>query len=246
MMDPSTLTLLLICIVSVAVLYSCVGHGGASGYIAVMTIFGLTPLTIKPTALMLNILVASIASYQFYRAGYFRWPLFWRFALTSIPCAFIGGYFILPAYSYKYVVVLILWFSAVQLFVRPVLQTDEIRLPSVHLTLLVGAVLGLLSGLIGVGGGIFLSPLLILMGWAGNKETAAVSAFFILANSCSGLAGYVHGNHMIPSHAIDFALAAVCGGLVGSYLGSRELPVPSVQKILSVVLLLAGYKVLFT
>jgi uncharacterized membrane protein YfcA len=240
-MDPSILTFLLICIFTIAVLYSCVGHGGASGYIAIMTLFGLAPGTIKPTALVLNILVALIASVQFYRAGYFRWSAFWRFAATSIPCAFIGGYFVLPAYFYKYIVVLILWFSAVQLFVRPAMLISGIRLPSSTLSLLVGAVLGLFSGLIGVGGGIFLSPLLILMGWAGNKETAAVSAFFILANSCS-----VHGNHTVPAYAFNFALTAVAGGLVGSYLGSRQLPILGVQKVLSLVLMIAGYKVLLS
>jgi uncharacterized membrane protein YfcA len=245
-MDPSILAYLIICIVTVAVLYSCVGHGGASGYIALMTLFGLTPMVIKPTALVLNILVSAIASIQFYRAGYFRWSVFWRFALTSIPFAYIGGYYVLPAYTYKYIIVFILWFSAVQLFVRPVIETNEIRLPSTLFTLLMGAVLGLFSGLIGVGGGIFLSPLLILMGWAGNKETAAVSAFFILVNSGSGLLGFVSGNHAIPSYALTFALAAISGGRVGSYLGSRQLPVLGVQRILSVVLLLAGYKVLLT
>jgi len=245
-MDPSTLTFLFICIFTIAVLYSCVGHGGASGYIAIMTLFGLTPLAIKPTALVLNILVSLIASVQFYRAGYFRWSAFWCFAATSIPCAFIGGYFVLPAYFYKYIVVLILWFSAVQLFVRPAMLISGIRLPSTALSLLIGAVLGLFSGLIGVGGGIFLSPLLILMGWAGNKETAAVSAFFILANSCSGLLGYVHGSHTVPAYAFNFALTAVAGGLVGSYLGSRQLPILGVQKILSLVLMIAGYKVLLS
>ena len=131
-MDPSILAYLIICIFTVAILYSCVGHGGASGYIAVMTIVGLTPMVIKPTALMLNIMVSAIASVQFYRAGYFRWSVFWRFALTSIPFAFIGGYYVLPAYTYKYIIVFILWFSAVQLFVRPVIQTNEIRLPSCY------------------------------------------------------------------------------------------------------------------
>jgi hypothetical protein len=245
-MDPSILTFLLICIFTIAVLYSCVGHGGASGYIAIMTLFGLAPLAIKPTALVLNILVSLIASIQFYRAGYFRWSAFWRFAATSVPCAFIGGYFVLPAYFYKYIVVLILWFSAVQLFVRPAILISGISLPSSTLSLLVGAVLGLFSGLIGVGGGIFLSPLLILMGWAGNKETAAVSAFFILANSCSALLGYVHGNHTVPAYAFNFALTAVAGGLVGSYLGSRQLPILGVQKVLSLVLMIAGYKVLLS
>ncbi len=243
-MDASSLTLMIFCIVMIAALYSCVGHGGASGYIAVLTLFGLTPLVIKPTALVLNILVSSIAAVQFFRAGHFRRPLFVRFALTSIPFAYIGGYFVLPLSFYKYFIVLVLWFSAVQLFTRPAVQTKDLRLPSMPLSLTVGAALGLLSGLIGVGGGIFLSPLLILMGWAGNRETAAVSAFFILVNSCSGLLGFVSGNHPIPSYAFTFALAAVSGGLVGSYLGSRELPVLSVQRILSLVLVIAGYKML--
>ena len=244
-MDPSILAYLILCIFIVAVLYSCVGHGGASGYIATMTLLGLSPMVIKPTALMLNILVSAIASIQFYRAGYFRWSVFWRFALTSIPFAYIGGYYVLPAYTYKYIIVFILWFSAVQLFVRPVMETNKRQLPSTACTLFMGAVLGLLSGLMGVGGGIFLRPLLILMGWAGNKETAAVSAFFVLVNSCSGLLGFVSADHIIPSYALTLALAAVSGGFVGSYLGSRQLPVLGVQRILSFILVIAGYKVLF-
>jgi hypothetical protein len=238
-MDPSILVYLIFCIFIVAILYSCVGHGGASGYIAAMTLFGLTPMVIKPTALVLNILVSTIASVQFYRAGYFRWSVFWRFA-------HIGGYYVLPAYTYKYIVVFILWFSAVQLFVRPVMQTNEIRLPSTAFTLLMGAILGLFSGLMGVGGGIFLSPLLILMGWAGDKETAAISAFFVLVNSCSGFLGFVSGNHVIPSYALTFALAAVSGGFAGSYMGSRQIPVLGIQRLLSVVLVIAGSKVLIS
>jgi uncharacterized protein len=244
LMDSSTLMILILCIGTVAILYSCVGHGGASGYIAIMTLFGLSPLVIKPTALVLNILVSAIASLQFYRTGYFRSALFWRFAATSIPFAFLGGYFVPPVYMYKYIIVLILWFSAIQLFVCPVRQTDEILLPSFSLSLLVGAGLGLLSGLIGVGGGIFLSPLLIIMGWASNKETAAVSAFFILANSCSGLLGYMNANHAIPGITFHFAAAAAFGGIAGSYMGSRLLPHMTVQRVLSAVLMVAGCKML--
>lgn len=243
-MDATSLALMIFCIVMIAALYSCVGHGGASGYIAVLTLFGLTPLIIKPTALVLNILVSSIAAFQFFRAGHFRRTLFMRFALTSIPFAYIGGYFVLPLSFYKYFIVLVLWFSAVQLFIRPALQTKDLHLPSIPLSLAIGAGLGLLSGLVGVGGGIFLSPLLILMGWAGNKETAAVSAFFVLVNSCAGLLGFMSGNHVVPSYSFTFAFAALSGGFVGSYLGSRELPVLSVQRVLSLVLVIAGYKML--
>jgi len=245
-MDLSQLTTILICIALIAVLYSCVGHGGASGYIAVMTLFGLAPIIIKPTALVLNILVSGIAAIQFYRAGYFRWSLFWRFALTSIPCAYIGGYFVLPMYFYKYIIVLVLWFSAVRLFIRPVTSVNEIRVLPLPLTLTIGAILGLLSGFIGVGGGIFLSPLLLLAGWAGNRETAAVSAFFVLVNSCAGLLGFISGNHAFPAQALTFSLAAVCGGIIGSYLGSRKLRMLSVQRVLSMILILAGYKIIFS
>ena len=245
-MDHALLVILILGIFTVAVLYSCVGHGGASGYIAVMTLCGVAPLVIKPTALALNIMVALIASWQFYRAGYFRWSLFWPFALTSIPLAFLGGFFILPAYGYKYLVVLVLWFSAVRLFIRPGSWTEVLRRPPIAISLVIGAGLGFLSGLIGVGGGIFLSPLLILMGWAGAKETSAVAALFILVNSCAGLLGYVQAGHAIPAYVFQFILAAVSGGLMGSYLGSHRLPVPLVQKVLSIVLVLAGYKILFT
>ncbi|HDQ03191.1 MAG TPA: sulfite exporter TauE/SafE family protein [Deltaproteobacteria bacterium] len=245
-MDLSQLTTILICIALIAVLYSCVGHGGASGYIAVMTLFGLAPIIIKPTALVLNILVSGIAAIQFYRAGYFRWPLFWRFALTSVPCAYIGGYFFLPIYFYKYIIVLVLWFSAVRLFIRPVTQASSIRVLPLPLTLTIGAILGLLSGFIGVGGGIFLSPLLLLAGWAGNRETAAVSAFFVLVNSCAGLLGFISGNHTFPAQALTLSLAAVCGGIIGSYLGSRKLQMLSVQRVLSMILILAGYKIIFS
>jgi hypothetical protein len=245
-MDLSQLTTILICIALIAVLYSCVGHGGASGYIAIMTLFGLAPIIIKPTALVLNILVSGIAAIQFYRAGYFRWSLFWRFALTSIPCAYIGGYFVLPTYFYKYIIVLVLWFSAVRLFIRPVTPASSIRVLPLPLTLTIGAILGLLSGFIGVGGGIFLSPLLLLAGWAGNRETAAVSAFFVLVNSCAGLLGFISGNHTFPAQALTFSLAAVCGGIIGSYLGSRKLQMLSVQRVLSMILILAGYKIIFS
>ncbi|HVO66351.1 MAG TPA: sulfite exporter TauE/SafE family protein [Syntrophales bacterium] len=243
-MDPYILSILSVCVALVAVLYSCVGHGGASGYIAVMMIFGILPGVIKPTALVLNILVSSIAAVQFYRAGYFRWRLFWPFACTSVPFAYAGGYFILPIEVYKLAVGVTLLFSAMRLLVRSPLQKDEINHPSIPVSLLVGAVIGLTSGLIGVGGGIFLSPLLILMGWAGIKETAAVSAFFVLVNSASGLFGHVNAAQNVPPMALMIAGAAVFGGLAGSYLGSRRLPLLVIQRALSIVLVVAGYKMM--
>lgn len=244
-MDPFLLSILAVCIAAIAILYSCVGHGGASGYIAVMMIFGLMPGVIKPTVLVLNILVSSIAAIQFYRAGYFRGSLFWPFAYTSIPFAFVGGYFILPCEVYKVAVGITLLFSASRLLIRDPLQKNEINHPSLPASLFVGAVIGLTSGLIGVGGGIFLSPILILMGWAGIKETAAVSAFFVLVNSSSGLLGHMNSAQNIQPIALIFAVAAILGGFAGSYFGSRTFPVSTIQKVLSMVLLVAGYKMIF-
>jgi hypothetical protein len=244
-MNPSDLTLLIALVAGIAALYSCVGHGGASGYIAVMMFFGLMPAVIKPTALTLNILVSSIAAFQFYKAGFFRWSLFWPFACTSIPFAYIGGHLTLPVEVYRIAIGITLLFSAMRLLIRAPLQKNEIRHPSTGVSLSVGAILGLISGLIGVGGGIFLSPLLILMGWAGIKETAAVAAVFVLVNSVSGLLGHLNAAQDMPPVALVIACAAVCGGITGSYFGSRRLPLLAIQRALSVVLAIAGYKMIF-
>jgi hypothetical protein len=244
-MNPSDLTLLIALVAGIAVLYSCVGHGGASGYIAVMMFFGLMPAVIKPTALTLNILVSSIAAFQFYKAGFFRWSLFWPFACTSIPFAYIGGHLTLPVEVYRIAIGITLLFSAMRLLIRAPLQKNEIRHPSTGVSLSVGAILGLISGLIGVGGGIFLSPLLILMGWAGIKETAAVAAVFVLVNSVSGLLGHLNAAQDVPPVALVIACAAVCGGITGSHFGSRRLPLLAIQRALSMVLAIAGYKMIF-
>ena len=244
-MNPSDLTLLTTLIVAIAVLYSCVGHGGASGYIAIMMLFGLMPGVIKPTALVLNILVSSIAAVQFYKAGYFRWSLFWPFACMSIPFAYIGGHLTLPVDVYRIVIGITLLFSAIRLLIRAPLQKNEISHPSIAVSLSVGAMIGLASGLIGVGGGIFLSPLLILMGWAGIKETAAVAAVFVLVNSASGLLGHMNAAQNVPPIVLVIAGAAACGGIAGSYFGSRRLPLLAIQRALSMVLVIAGYKMIF-
>lgn len=244
-MSPSDLTLLTTLVAAIAILYSCVGHGGASGYIAVMMFFGVVPAVVKPTALVLNILVSSIAAFQFYRAGYFRWSLFWPFACTSIPFAYIGGHLTLPVEVYRITIGITLVFSAMRLLIRAPLQKNEIRYPSTVVSLSVGTILGLISGLIGVGGGIFLSPLLILMGWAGIKETAAVAAVFVLVNSTSGLLGHLNAAQDVPPVALVIACAAVCGGITGSYFGSRRLPLLTIQRALSMVLCIAGCKMIF-
>ena len=225
----------------VALLYSCVGHAGASGYIAVMSLLNLAPAEIKPTALMLNILVACIGTFQFARAGYFSWPAFWPFAILAVPMAFLGGYLNLPAHYFKILVGIVLLFSAARFLLRP---SDDMaaRPPTRPAAVLIGAGLGLLAGLTGTGGGIFLTPLLLFMRWASTKQAAATSAVFILVNSISGLLGNLSSTKHLPSFAIALGLAAIAGGTAGSYLGSRRFDHTTIKRLLAVVLLIAGAK----
>ena len=236
--------LLLAGITVVAFLYSSVGHAGASGYIAVMTLCGLSATFIRPTALVLNILVAAIGSFQFWRAGYFSWRLFWPFALLSIPTAYLGGYLPLPAQVLKILIGAVLLFSAVRLFFR---QGDppDVAPPIVPLAVGMGAGIGFLSGLTGTGGGIFLTPLLLFCSWASIRGAAAVSALFILVNSIAGLAGYISSGRPIPNFAWILAVAAVIAGTLGSHLGSQRFPVRTISVILATVLVLAGCKLIF-
>ena len=243
-MSLSVLILLLICILTVAILYSSVGHGGASGYIAVLALFSVAPASFKPTALVLNILVSSIATFSFARAGHFSWRLFWPFAAASIPCSFIGGYLALPVHLYKPLVGVILLFSAGRLLFHAERTDSEIRQPSAPVALCCGALLGLLSGLTGVGGGIFLSPLLLLLKWGRVREVSAVAALFILVNSIAGLLGHLSSLQAIPHFAPLLAVAALIGGSIGAFFGSRRLPVAAVVKSLAFVLSIAGLKLL--
>jgi len=242
-----TVHVILIClaILAVAFLYSSVGHAGASGYIAVMTLFDLAPATIKPAALVLNILVASLTAWQFWRAGHFSWRLFWPFAVLSVPFAFLGGYINLPTHIFKMLVGVVLLYSAVRFLIQAG-PDQEPHEPSKPIALSVGAGLGLLSGLTGTGGGIFLTPILILRRWARTKTASAVSALFILVNSISGLAGNLSSTRQLPLFALPLVVAAVSGGAVGSYLGSRQFSPNFIKKLLAVVLTIAGYKLIFT
>jgi uncharacterized membrane protein YfcA len=240
----SLLYLLAICILAIAVLYSCVGHGGASGYIAILALFSLAPEAFKPTALVLNILVSAVATFSFARAGYFSWHLFWPFAATSIPFSFLGGYLRLPAPVYQPLVGVVLLASAFVLFSKKDREAAEVLRPSTTVALFVGGALGFLSGVTGVGGGIFLSPLLLLLKWARVKEVSAVAALFILVNSIAGLLGHIHSVQTIPRYVPVLAVAALCGGITGSYFGSRRIPVSGIIKALTLVLIIAGVKLL--
>jgi uncharacterized membrane protein YfcA len=230
-----------------AMLYSSVGHAGASGYLAVMALFGLAPAVMKPTALALNILVAAIATLKFYRAGRFSFELFWPFALTSIPAAFIGGALTLPAKWYDAIVGIALLYAAVWMF-RSAKTAAKVLVhpPPVGAALACGLAIGFLSGLTGVGGGIFLSPLLLMLGWAETRATSAVAAAFILVNSIAGLLGHLSSISQLPSALPWWAIAVVVGGWVGAEYGSKRLATPVLRQLLSAVLVVAGLKMIFT
>jgi uncharacterized membrane protein YfcA len=244
-LDPTHLILLLAGVTIVAFLYSSVGHAGASGYIAVMTLCGLAANFIRPTALVLNILVASIGAFQFWRAGHFSWRLFWPFALFSVPAAYLGGYLAVPTAILKILIGAVLLFSAARLFFHHN-DPPNITTPPAFATMGIGAGLGFLAGLTGTGGGIFLTPLLLFCRWASIRRAAAVSALFILLNSAAGLVGYVSSGRPVPSFAWVLAVGAVIGGTLGSHLGSRRFPVRTISLILATVLVLAGCKLIFT
>jgi uncharacterized membrane protein YfcA len=225
--------------------YAAVGHGGASAYIAAMALAGIAPAEMRPVALLLNVIVSSLGSYKFWRAGHFRWRLFWPFAAVSIPFAYAGGAISLPGQAYKVLVGVVLLYAAWQLWVsgRAPGEMREPRQPPLAGAMLIGASMGLLAGLTGVGGGIFLSPLLLMLGWAGTKETSAVAAPFILVNSLAGLAAIaVSSSAALPDYAAFLAPAVLVGGWLGAEYGSRRFASPVIRRVLAVVLALAGAK----
>lgn len=244
-MPFETLLLLSAGIFVIAVLYSSVGHAGASGYIAVMSLLALTPSDIKPTALALNVLVAAIATWQFFRAGHFSWSLFWPFAALAAPFSFLGGYINLPTHLFKIILGWVLMYSAMRfLFVA---QYDkEITVPPRFQAMMSGAGIGFLSGLTGTGGGIFLTPLLLFKGWAQVKQAAAVSALFILVNSVAGLAGYVSNAKSLPTFILPLFVVAALGGSIGSYLGSQRFDAVIIKRFLAMVLIIASIKLMLT
>lgn len=230
-----------------AVLYSSVGHAGASGYLAAMAFMAIAPPIMKPTALVLNILVAGIASIRYLGAGHMSWPLAWPFILGAVPLAFVGGALRLEGFAYNVLVALVLFVSALRLAITTSSASDEApdaRRPPLPLAIVGGAGIGLLAGLTGTGGGIFLSPLLLFTGWASLRTSFGVCAVFILANSIAGLAGNFSSVRYLPDALWLWALAAGVGGVVGSQLGSRVLPLTALRRLLALVLAVAGAKLL--
>lgn len=230
----------------VAFLYASVGHGGASGYLALMALFSITPNVMKPTALLLNLCVSLTSFIQFYRAGHFRFNIFWPFAIASIPLAYIGGLVIVDPFVYKKILGLLLLLPIIRFFFFTPYKQECLKQNSHILSLLLGGIIGLLSGLIGIGGGIILSPVLLLLNWANQKQTAAVSALFIFVNSFSGLAGQLTKGMYFTSDMYTYVVIAFAGGILGAYYGALKYKPHLLKNILASVLLLAVFKLLFT
>lgn len=234
----------LLILLLVSALYAAVGHGGASGYLALMAIYGFTPETMKPSALILNLFVAGISFVQFYRTGHFNFKLFWPFAITSIPMAFLGGMIQPEAYWYKKILGVLLIFAVLRL-VGLFGHRKEQNEMNVTMALVVGGAIGFFSGLIGIGGGIILSPVILLLGWADVKQTAAVSALFIWINSLSGLLGMASVGLAVATEMIPYIMIVILGGTFGAYLGSFKWNYKILSYCLSVVLAMASIKLIF-
>lgn len=230
----------------VAFLYASVGHGGASGYLALMAIFGIAPDVMKPTALLLNLFVSLTSFIQFYRGGHFRWKIFWPLAIASIPMAFFGGRISVDADIYKRILGLLLLIPIVRFLFLPNIKVTELKEANIALSFLIGAIIGFLSGLIGIGGGIILSPVLLLVKWTDMKQTAAISAIFIFVNSLSGLAGQLTKGIQFSPDMYAYVAIAFVGGICGAYFGSLKFKQTILKYMLATVLAVAAYKLLFT
>jgi uncharacterized protein len=230
----------------VAFLYASVGHGGASGYLALMALFNMDPGIMKPTALLLNLFVSLTAFIQFYRGGHFKWKIFLPFAVASVPMSFIGGLVSLDVFVYKKILGLLLLIPVARFLFSPKSHSDQLEEPKIWMSVLIGVLIGFLSGLIGIGGGIILSPVLLLMGWTNQKQTAAISALFIFVNSLAGLGGQMAKGVSFDASMLSMVGIAFIGGLFGAWLGALKFNQRVLQYSLAVVLALASFKLLFT
>jgi hypothetical protein len=228
----------------VATVYSAIGHGGGSSYIALFVLFNLAPAEIRPTALLLNVVVSSVATWQFYSARQMNLRLMWPFLAGSIPAAFAGGLLHLDTGLYKKILGVFLLLVTVRLFLRLKGNDKPNTPPQIPVAVLIGAVIGFISGIIGIGGGIILSPIIILMNWGNTKEAASTSAVFILLNSIAGLLAIHLSEAVIDPRIYLMGLVVLAGGFLGSYMGSRKLNAPWMNAVLGVVTLAAALKLL--
>jgi uncharacterized membrane protein YfcA len=240
----------------VAAVYASVGHAGATGYIAVMTLWGLAPEVIRPTALLLNVIVATIGTVQFARAGHFDRGLFLPLVVASVPAAAIGGWLTLPTAAFETILGIVLAFAAVRIVAEAIGSGRTVRggqpdpssrlpgdpLPRLATLAAIGGAVGLLSGLTGVGGGVFLTPMLLALRAAPVKTIAATSAAFILVNSLAGLAGGLMAGRTVPLPGLELVAAAALGGAIGSHFGAFRLPVTTIRLVMAAVLAIASAK----
>ena len=240
-MDPLLLILLIAC---VAFAYALVGHGGASGYLALMAIAGMSVVVMRPTALALNLFVSAIAFTQYARTGHFNWRVFLPFAVLSVPAAWFGAHVVLEPLVYKRVLGVCLLFAVARMFGWLGKGGDQIRPVPLVLAAVIGGVLGFVSGVIGIGGGVLLSPVLLLCNWADMKTTAATSALFIFVNSTSGLIGAMGSGETLSPHTVPWIAAALGGGLLGGWIGATKMNDLRVKQALGIVLLMASVKLI--
>ncbi|MCF7560173.1 sulfite exporter TauE/SafE family protein [Sabulilitoribacter multivorans] len=246
MLQTENIFIFLLILPIVSFLYSSVGHGGASGYLALMALFSFAPETMKPTALLLNLFVAGISFYYYYKGGFFNKKLFLSFAVTSIPLAFLGGTIEVDATIYKKILAVLLVFAILKMLNVFGKENETIKDLKIGQALIIGGIIGFFSGLIGIGGGIILTPIILLLHWGNMKEAAAVSALFIWVNSASGLIGQISSGVTIEIESFLLVAIALVGGVLGGYYGSKKINNQSLRYILAFVLVIACFKLIFT
>jgi uncharacterized protein len=230
----------------VAFLYASIGHGGASGYLAIMALFNISPESMRSSILILNLLVSLVSFINYWHKGYFKWRLFWVFSISSIPAAFLGSMIPLHENIYKQLLGICLVFSVFRLtgFGKKKASKD-IGKPELLQGIIVGGIIGLLSGMIGIGGGVLLSPVILLFHWGNMKETAAVSALFIFANSLAGISGIAIRGFHVNNEIYLWLVIVFIGAILGGYFGSKKFNLSVLKYILAVVLSIASAKLLF-
>jgi uncharacterized membrane protein YfcA len=244
-LETQNIYIFLLLLPIISFLYASVGHGGASGYLALMALFSFAPETMKPTALILNLFVAGISFYYYYKGGHFNKKLFIPFALSSIPLAFLGGTIEIDATLYKKILALLLVFAILKMLNVFGKEHEFIKPIKLGEGLLIGGIIGFFSGLIGIGGGIILTPIILLFHWGNMKQAAAVSALFIWVNSAAGLIGQIHSGIHLEKGTFILVTVALIGGVLGGYYGSKKTNNQKLRYILSFVLAIACLKLFF-